>query len=116
MTARKPMSEILKSMAITMLAVPDATSSTEAAAAALLLSHVAWQQANGHPFPDAPYEHVLAKMERARPELWREMTFDDPRTIIARLVACKKRHHPHDKRNVVACGIFGGKVRVEWVD
>lgn len=50
---RKPMSAILKEMALTTLVDPEATPSSEAAAAALLLSHVAWQRANGDEFPDS---------------------------------------------------------------
>ena len=113
---RKQMSAILKEMALTTLVAPEAIPSSEAAAAALLLSHVAWQRANGDQFPDRAYAEALAEMHRVRPDLWKEMRSADPRETIAELVAYKKRHYPNDKRKVVACGTFDDKVRVEWTE
>ena len=37
-------------------------------------------------------------------------------TTLVELVAYKRRHYPHDKRKVVACGAFDNKIRVEWTD
>lgn len=113
---RKEMSEILKEMALTTLVVPEATPSSEAAAVALLLSHMAWQRANGDDFPDTAFAEALAEVQHSRADLWNEMKSRDPRTIIADLVAYKKRRYPNDKRKVVACGIFDDKVRVEWTE
>jgi len=110
------MSAIMKSMALTALVDPDAAPSSEAAAAALLLSHVAWQLANGDQLPDTAYADALAEMERSRPDFWKEMKSANPRKIIANLVVYKKRHYPDDRRRVVGCGISDGKVRVEWTE
>ena len=110
------MSAILKEMALTTLAAPDGTPSSEAAAASLLLSHVAWQRANGDQFTDPAYAEALSRMRKARPAFWTEMKSSDPRGLIADLMAYKKRHYPQDSRKIVACGILDGKVRVEWTE
>ena len=52
---RKQMSVILKEMAMTTLVDPEGTPSSEAVAATLLLSHVAWQRANGDEFTNTAY-------------------------------------------------------------
>lgn len=110
------MSAILKEMALTTFVDADTTPSSEAAAAALLLSHVAWQRANGDIVADAAYEAALAEMQLERPNLWREMKSSDIGTLIADLVAYKQRHYPSDGRRVVACGVHKGKIRVEWTE
>jgi hypothetical protein len=115
-SARKEMSAILKEMALTTLVNPLSMPSSEAAAAALLMSHVAWQRANGDDFADSAYEAALAEMQLERPSLWREMKSSDIGTLIAALVAYKKRHYPSDGRRVVACGVHEGKIRVEWTE
>jgi len=114
--ARKQMSAILKEMALTTLVAPEATPSSEAAAAALLLSHVAWQRANGDQFPDTAYAPALAEMHKARPDLWKEMKSADASKIVEDLVAYKRRHYPDDRRKVVACGTSDNKVQVQWTD
>lgn len=114
--ARKQLSLILKEMALTLFADPDAVPSSEAVAAALLLSHVAWQRANGHEFPDAAYIAVLDKIENERPTLWHELKSSDVATLVTALVVYKKRHYRDDRRKVVACGCYDKKVRVEWTD
>ena len=113
---QKQMSAVMKDMALTTLVAPEAVPSSEAAAAALLLSHVAWQRANGDDFPDTAYGDALAEMQRAKPDFWQEMKCADPRKMIAELVVYKKQHYPSDKRKVVACGVSDGKVRVEWTE
>lgn len=110
------MSAILKEMALTVLVHPESVPSSEAKAAALLLSHVAWQRANGHSFPERMYARALADMQKARPDLRNELTSSDAEGMIAELVAYKKRHHRRDLRKIVACGSFDNKVRVEWID
>jgi len=114
--ARKQMSAILKEMALTTLVDPEAALSSEAAGAALLMSHVAWQRANGDDFADTAYTSVLAEMQKVRPGFWKELKSADAAGLIAELVAYKRRHYPHDMRKVVACGTFENKVRVEWTD
>jgi len=113
---RKQMSVILKEMALTTLVDPEGTPSSEAAAVALLLSHVAWQRANGDEFADTAYSMPMAEMQKAKSDLWKELKSADASGLIAALVAYKWRHYPHDKRKVVACGTFDNKIRVEWTD
>ena len=113
---RKQMSVILKEMAMTTLVDPEGTPSSEAVAATLLLSHVAWQRANGDEFTNTAYSSALAQMQKAKPDLWKELKSEDAAGLIAELVAYKRRHYPHDKRKVVACGAFDNKIRVEWTD
>jgi hypothetical protein len=114
--ARKQMSAIFKEMALTTLLDPDSMPSSEAAAAALLLSHVAWQRANGDQIADTAYSAALAEMQEARPGFWTELKSTDVAGLIAGLVAYKRRYYPQDRRKVVACGTFDNKVRVEWTD
>ena len=104
---RKQMSAILKEMALITLVVPGKTPSSEAAAAALLLSHVAWQRANGDQFPDTAYAPVLAEMHKAKPDFWKELKSTDAPKIVEELVAYKIRHYPHDRRKVVTQLLFG---------
>lgn len=113
---RKPMSAILKEMAFTVLTVPEGDVSPEAAAAALLLSHVAWQRANGDQFPDSAYAPALASMRRSNPYIGKEMKYRDSSKIIAELVAYKIQHHPNDKRRVFVCEVLDDKVHVEWTE
>ena len=113
---KKDMSAILKEMALTTLGDRESVPSSEAAAAALLLSHVAWQRTNGDTFADTAYTPLLAEMQRVRPEFWEERNSRDAEGVIAELVAYKKRHYPHDRRRVVVCGTLDNKVCVEWTD
>jgi hypothetical protein len=110
------MSEILKEMALATLVRPEVTPSSEAASAALLLSHVAWNRANGEEIADAAYRSVLADMEVSKPDFWEELKSNDPDAIILELIAYKKRHYPHDSRAVLGCSRVGCKVPVEWID
>ena len=110
------MSEILKEMALTTLIGPESEPSSEAAGAALLLSHVAWQRANGDRITRKMYRPVLAAMQRVKPDFWKELKATDPEELIAALVAYKRQNYPGDKRKVVACGTYDNKVRVEWTE
>lgn len=113
---RKQMSAILKEMALSTLVDPESAPTSEATAAALLLSHVAWQRANGDHFADTAYASALAEMQSSSPDFWKELKFTDAEGMIAELVAYKNRHYPRDLRKVVACGTFNNKVRVKWTD
>ena len=110
------MSEILKEMALITLVRPQVIPSSQAASAALLLSHVAWNRANGDEIADAAYRSVLADMEDSKPDFWKELKSNDPDAIIVELIAYKKRHYPQDSRKVVACSTINDKLRVEWID
>jgi hypothetical protein len=113
--AEKKMSEILKEMALTLLKDPDAIPSSEAAHAALLLSHVAWNCAIGEAFTDAACRSLLEEFEKTRPTFWDELATRDWKAMVESLIDTKKRHYPDDTRVVVVCGMRDpGVVRVEW--
>ena len=113
---RQPMSAILKEMALTLLAKPDEVPSLEAAAATLLLAHVAWQRANGDAFPDTAYAPVLAEMQSENPNVWNELTSADTAKLISQLVAYKWQHFPRDRRIVISCNTADSKVQVQWTE
>lgn len=114
MMSNRSMSTILKEMALTVLVEPELVPSSEAAAATLLLSHVAWQRANGDNLPAKTYPSFLAELENVYPEFWRELKSKNPEEIIAGLVAYKEQHYLCDTRKIVTCSSFDQKVRVEW--
>jgi len=105
-------SEILKAMAESVLLSPGVTASDEAAHAALLLAHVAWNRSLGHNLAD--YRSFLLQLGASRPSFWQEFASRDPETLIARLIAFKTKSHPTDRRIVLMCGIPGGRIHVEW--
>ncbi len=110
------MSAIFKEMAQTMLCDSDVAPSPEAVGAALLLTHVAWQRANGDEVPETSYAPVMANIQAANPKLWEELKSSNTATLIAKLMTYKRRHYPHDRRKVIVCGTVGKKVHVEWTD
>lgn len=113
---RKEMSAILKEMALTMLVNPHAIPSTEAAAAALLLSHIAWNRANGVAIAESDCEAALAEIQGERPDLWREFRSPDASRLISDLLVYKRCHYPRDNRRITACILHPDKVRVEWTE
>ncbi len=113
--SKRKMSQILKEMAMTLLKDPGAIPSSEAQHASLLLSHVAWNRANGEAFTDAACREILKELEQSRPSLCNEFTIKDWKAMFEDLISYKKKYHPHDTRVVVVCGMRDpGVVRVEW--
>ena len=110
------MSVILKEMAMTMLVKPEAVPSSEAAATALLFSHVAWNRANGDDVPNKSYQSVLADIQESNLDCWKEFTSTNPDTLVAELIVYKKKYYPLDFRKVISCGTINHKVRVEWTE
>ena len=109
------MSEIFQEMALTLLKDPKAIPSAEAAHAALLFSHVAWNRSVGETFTDAECQSILRKFEKARPSFWAELVTKDWRVPVERLIEYKQAHYPDDTRIVVVCGMrVPGVVHVEW--
>ena len=100
-------------MACTVLRQPEAQPSSEAAHAALLLAHVAWNRAAGFGTPD--YRPILREFETSNAGLWNELTSSDAEVLIAALGRYKQVHHLHDHRQVVVCGMRGDNVHVEWI-
>lgn len=109
------MSDIFKEMSSTILKDPAAISSSEAAHAALLLSHVAWNRAIGEGLTDAACRGILRKFEKSRSSLWKEFPTKDWKSLIGLLIEYKKTHYPDDNRVVVVCGMRKpGVIHVEW--
>ncbi len=109
------MSDIFKEMALMLFNVPGAIPSSEAAHAALLFAHVAWNRAIGETFPDVECRKILRKFEKSRPALWAELRSRDWKSMINDLIEYKKQHFPDDLRVVVVCGMTPQKnIHVEW--
>jgi hypothetical protein len=109
------MSTIFKKMALILFRAPEAIPSSEAAHAALLLTHVAWNRALGETFTDAECRRILRKFEKSRPALWAELRSHDWKAMINDLIAYKKKRYPYDTRIVVVCGMTPEKnIHVEW--
>jgi len=68
MASEPKLSEVIKSIAVHMLAKPSRIPSTEAAHAALLFAHAGWNRALGHPLEG--YERGTGDLrDRATPSL-----------------------------------------------
>lgn len=74
---RRPLSEIIKKMACAVASQPEAEPSFEAAHAALLFAHVAWNRAAGFGAPDPDYRPMLREFEASNPRLWDELKSSD---------------------------------------
>ena len=110
------LSAIIKDMAGVVMKDPVRIPSSEAAHAALLFAHIAWNRAIGAGAPEVAFTGVLDAFEASSPSLWDELTSDDPETLIAQLVSHKQTHYPYDRRNLIVCGMIGDNVHVEWTD
>jgi hypothetical protein len=74
---RRPLSEIIKEMSCTVLNRSDAVPSSEAAHAALLLAHVAWNRAEAIGAPSADYGPMLREFKMSKRDLWNELKLSD---------------------------------------
>ena len=110
----KPLSAILKEMAMLTLKRPDIVPSCEAIAAGLLFAHVAWNRANGDDMPDTMYKPILSDMISARPDFWTELISEEPETNISQLVSYKSSNYPNDTRHIVSCSLLNQKVKVTF--
>jgi hypothetical protein len=113
---RRPLSAIIKEMSLTIFNQPDTVPSSEAAHAALLFAHVAWNRSVVIGSPGVNYRPMLREFEASNPRLWDELKSSDAEALVTELVAFKRAHHPNDDREVVVCGMRGDNVHVEWVD
>jgi hypothetical protein len=111
----KKLSKIFKEMAQTLLVDPNGMPSSEAAHAALLLVHVAWNLEVSGPVPP-DWQRALKVFEANHPGLWSEIRPGTPEILINELRFLKQRRYPEDHRQVLICGIPHGRVRVEWRD
>ena len=111
------LSAVLIEMASTVLRSSHLAPSTEAAHAALLLAHVAWNR-ELHPGKDSSptqYQEVLKEFAKSKPDFAKELKSDDFEALIAELRAYKRCRHPADTRFIMVCGMTPeGKVHVEW--
>lgn len=110
---KRPLSAIIKAMAFTILRRPEAPPSAEAAHAALLLAHIAWNRRTDSRAPD--YRLMLGEFEASNPNLWDELTSTDPDELIAELAAYRELHHRNDERYLVVCAMRGDHVHTEWM-
>ncbi len=112
----KKMSEIMLEMAKTLLKDP-IDPSNEAAHAALLFAHVAWNKANGIKGNSYRwYKKVLKEFEYSNIDLWDEFKVIVHGKIIKSLVAYKNEYYPEDFRIIRICGMRKNNVHVEWED
>jgi len=110
----KKMSEIILEMAIMLLKDP-VNPSSEAAHAALLFAHAAWNKANGtKDISYGWYRKVLKEFEHSNPDLWGEFKVIVHGKIIKSLIAYKNEYYPGDSRIIYICGMRKGNVHVEW--
>ena len=112
----KKMSEIMLEMAATLLKDP-INPSSEAAHAALLFAHLAWNKANGvKDISYRWYRKVLEEFEYSNPDLWNEFIFTSHGKMIKLLVAYKNQFYSRDSRVIHVCGMRKNNVHVEWLD
>jgi hypothetical protein len=111
------MSKIILGLAEQVLAQPAEKTSSEGAAAALLLAHVAWNRAVDPLGGDqvGHYRKVLHALKRENPKFMRELKSPDCEAMIQELMTLKLTLHSADDRIIRLCGITEHKtVRVEW--
>jgi len=113
---RRPLSAIIKEMSLAVFSQPEAVPSCEAAHAALLFVHVAWNRAALFGARSLDYRPMLREFEASNPRLWDELKSSDAEALVTELVAYKQAHHPNDHRHVVVCGMRGDNVHVEWIE
>ena len=112
----KKLSDIMKEMAEAILVDPAGDFSDEAAHAALLLAHIAWNRSVSASQATVDCHAVLHELEASNPALWSELRDDDPERLVAEMVRYKEGHYPHDRRWIVVCGtVPGGNVHVQWL-
>ncbi|MEK7409605.1 MAG: hypothetical protein AAB225_31445 [Acidobacteriota bacterium] len=109
------LSAIFKDMALTLFVDPSRIPSSEAAHAALLLVHVAWNREVGGELQDR-YQQVLGVFERSCANLWSELRSEDCEALIEELRLLKRQRYPEDRRRVLVCGMKGENVHVEWTE
>ena len=111
------MSQIILGLAEEVLAQPSEKTSSEGAAAALLLAHVAWNRAVDPLGGDQVgyYRKVLRALEAENPKCLRELKATDCEALIQDLVKLKATRYPTDDRIIRVCGLTPEhKVHVEW--
>ena len=111
------MSKVILGLAERVLAQAPEKTSSEGAAAALLLAHVAWNRAVDPLGGDqiGYYRKVLRALERENPKCRQELKSMDCEALIQELMNLKLALYPADDRIIRLCGITErNTVRVEW--
>ena len=111
------LSKLILALAEKVLAQPAEQTSSEGAAAALLLAHVAWNRAVDPLGGDqlGSYRKVLSALKAANPNCLRELRSADCEAMIHELMNLKLALHPTDDRFIRVCGITAeNNVHVEW--
>jgi hypothetical protein len=111
------MSTVILGLAEKVLAQPAERTSSEGAAAALLLAHVAWNRAVDPLGGDQVgyYRKVLAALKAENPKCLRELKSTDCEALIQELTKLKLALYPTDDRIIRLCGLTERQtVRVEW--
>ncbi len=113
---QKKLSKIVLEMALTLFKKPENPPSSEAAHAALLFVHVAWNKSLGNSDFLSQYKSILSMFEKENPCLWDEFKTTTHIDIINSLVNYKQKYYPDDHRILMVCGMRKGNVHVEWTD
>jgi hypothetical protein len=111
------LSKVILGLAERVLAQPSEKTSSEGAAAALLLAHVAWNRAVDPLGGDQVgyYRKVLSALEGENPNCRRELKCMDCEAMIQELMRLKLALYPTDDRIILVCGLTPeSKVHVEW--
>ena len=108
------MSVIISEMSECVLRNPQGDFSEEAGSASVLLAHLAWNEAVGLPDREIG-RNLMAEIEGENPNLWRELKSRDFNALLDQLVAYKEKHYRDDQRRIILCGVYDGKLRVEWM-
>jgi len=111
------MSKVLLGLAERLLAQPAEKTSSEAAAAALLLAHVAWNRAVDPLGGDqvGQYRKGLSALKAENPKCLQELRSADCEAMIQELVGLKRALYPADDRIIRLCALTPQQtVRVEW--
>ena len=111
------MSKVILGLAEKVLAQPSGKTSMEAAAAALLLAHVAWNRAVDPLGGDqlGNYRDVLAAFKAETPNCLQELKSTDCEALIQELTELKLALYPTDDRIIVLCGLTERQtVCVKW--
>jgi hypothetical protein len=106
------MSEIMKNLALLIFRDSTRAPSSEAALAALLLAHVAWNRSLGLDSKD--YNKLLKALSRENPNFWSEFRSRDAEALIETVRQAKAERYPMDRRVIMVCGMREGNVHVEW--
>jgi hypothetical protein len=111
---KNKLSEKVLQLALTVLKDPQKPPSSEAAHAALLFVHVAWNRSLGDSIDFSNYEKMLKQFEKSNPLFWNEFKKKAHLKIINRLIDQKNRLFFDDKRKITVCRMRKGNVHVEW--